>query len=154
MTYSTKLIALTTIVAAVACQPVPEFSATDGDAVRAGVEGYIQAVRDGNWDRAASDFTEDAVRLPMNAPAEQGRQSIRDHFNVIDSVPEWRVHSMEVEGVGDLAYATVFFTLTGYGGGAAEAFTYTGKQLCVLRRQPEGTWLIVTDMWNVDAGTS
>lgn len=91
------------------------------------------------------------MRPPVNAPAERGREKIREYFAAVDSVTQWTLHSTEVEGRGDLAHARFFFTITAFFGGRTEPFTYTGKQLLVLRRQPEGHWLIVTDMWNADA---
>ncbi|NIM52784.1 MAG: DUF4440 domain-containing protein [Gemmatimonadales bacterium] len=133
------------------CQAPRQLTEADIEALRNTVEGYVQAVRQGAWDEAAAYFADDAVRLPTGAPAERGKEAIRNHFNVVDSVPEWTLHGLEIEGSGDLAYFRFFFTITAYVGGGAEPFSYTGKQLGVARRGTDGTWLIVTDMWNSDS---
>jgi uncharacterized protein (TIGR02246 family) len=140
------------VLLASACSVSLDLTPRDEAAARAAVEGYIRAVGDGDWDEAASYFTDDAVRLPMNAPAERGKTAIRAHFDVVDSVPDWTVHGVEVGGSGHVAYVTIYFTITAYVGGSAEPFSYTGKQLAVLRRQLDGGWLIETDIWNGDTG--
>lgn len=133
-----------------ACAPTVDLTPSDLDAAKATVHNYIQAVLDGDWNKATSYFADDAVRLPMNAPAERGAAMIREHFTAIDSVPSFTVHAIEAGGSANVAYVTFYFTLTAYFGGNSEPFTYTGKQLVVLERQPNNDWLIVTDMWNGD----
>ncbi len=133
------------------CSANLDLTPRDEEAAQATVEDYIQAIVDGDWDEAASYFTDDAVRLPMNAPAERGKAAIRAHFNVVDSVPAWTVHAVEVGGSGNVAYVTVYFSITAHIPGAPGGFSYTGKQLAILRRQLNGEWLIVTDIWNGDA---
>jgi ketosteroid isomerase-like protein len=147
-------ISIVLVVTALACAPPANLDLTleDLEAAQATVEGYVQAVVDGVWDEATAYFSDDAVRLPMNAPAERGKATIREHFQVVDSVPDWTVHVVEVDGSGDVAYVTMYFTITAYFGRGADPFTYTGKQLAVLSRQQDGRWLIVTDIWNGDAG--
>ena len=124
---------------------------TDRQAVESATRGYIGATVDGDWDAAVAYFHEEAVRLPMNQPAERGREAIRAHFEAVDSITNWSVHSLEIGGSGDVAYVRLFFTITAYVTGLPESFTYTGKQLLLLERQADGSWLIVTDMWNADS---
>lgn len=135
-----------------ACSANLDLTPGDEEAARAAVEDYIQAVVDGDWEGAASSFTDDAVRLPLGAPAERGKAAIRAHFTAVDSVPDWTVHAVEVGGSGNVAYVTFYFTITAFVGGGAAPFSYTGKQLAVLERQLDGEWLIVTDIWNGDTG--
>ncbi len=151
--YSIPYLLLAVTLGAWSCQASTDTPLSDADieAVRNTVEGYVEAVRQGAWDEATAYFADDAVRLPNGAPAERGKAAIRDHFNVVDSVPEWIVHAVEIEGAGDLAYFRFFSTITAYVGDGAEPFSYTGKQFGVAQRQTNGTWLIVTDMWNADS---
>jgi ketosteroid isomerase-like protein len=86
----------------------------------------------------------------MNAPADRGKEAIRRHFTPVDSIPEWTIISMEIDGGRDLAYARIFLTVTAHVGGAGVPLSYAGKQLAVLRRQRDGSWRIVTDMRNAD----
>jgi ketosteroid isomerase-like protein len=98
-----------------------------------------------------SYFTEDAIRMPFNAPAERGREMIRAHFDAVDSITQWTIHESDVGGTGDVAYLRNTYTVTGFLGGMPDGVTYTGKSLAVLRRQPDGSWLFAMDIWNSDA---
>ncbi|MDH3495555.1 MAG: nuclear transport factor 2 family protein [Gemmatimonadota bacterium] len=134
--------------ASLATPAVGQTSSADATAV---VRGYVQAVVDGDWDAAVAHFAADAVRLPMNAPAVRGHAAIRQSLGAVDSVPDWTIRSIEVETGPVLAYARFQFTMTIFLRGSPQPFTYAGKQLSVLKRQPDGRWLILTDMWNTDS---
>ena len=58
----------------------------------------------------------------------------------------------DVEGRGDLAYltGTIRQTLTAKKPGA-KPVPYDGKYVTVLKKQPDGSWKIVLDMWNENA---
>lgn len=129
----------------------PVVGQTSGADATAVLRGYVQAVVNGDWDAAATYFAADAVRLPMNAPAVRGHAAIRQSLGAVDSVPDWTIHAIEVETGPALAYARFHFTMTIFVRGSPQPFTYTGKQLSVLKRQPDGRWLILTDMWNTDS---
>ena len=60
---------------------------------------------------------------------------------------------MTVEGSGDLATATGTYTmtLTPKKAGAKPLPTEDGKYLEVLKRQDDGSWRLVYDMWNFNA---
>jgi len=126
---------------------------TDEDiaAINETVQGYMQACLDGNWDLAVTYFTEDAIRMPMNAPIEQGREAIRAHFDAVEKITEWTVHSSEIDGECGIAYARYSFSLTGVLKGMSEPISYTGKALGILRKQEDGSWLYIMDIWNSDA---
>ncbi|KPJ91041.1 MAG: hypothetical protein AMS18_09450 [Gemmatimonas sp. SG8_17] len=130
--------------------PAP-FSETDVVAIRQIERDFAQAALYGDWDRMVAYFAEDAIRMPFNAPPEQGRDQIREHFNVVDSITQWTIHESHVDGDGSLAYLRQSYTVTGFMNGMTAGVTYTGKSLAVLRRQPDGRWLFVVDIWNADA---
>ena len=129
--------------------PVP-LSDTDIVAIQQVAADMSQTARTGDWDRMVELFTDDAIRMPPNAPVEHGRETIRAHFGAVDSIPQWTVHESEIHGEGDLAYMQEAYTITAFLAGMPGSMTYTGKSLSILRRQPDGTWLIVMDIWNSD----
>lgn len=151
MQYSTTQVAILAGALRLAGMATPAVAQTSGSDAAAVVRGYVQAVVDGDWDAAAAHFAAAAVRLPMNAPAVRGQAAIRRSLDALDSVPAWTIHSIEVETGPALAYARFHFTMTIFVRGSPRPFTYTGKQLSVLKRQPDGGWLILTDMWNADS---
>jgi len=115
------------------------------------VQGYMLACLDGNWDLAVTYFTENATRMPMNAPIEKGREAIRAHFDAVEKITEWNEHSLEIDGECGIAYARSSYTITGILKGMSDPVSYTGKSLGILRKQEDGSWLYIMDIWNSDA---
>lgn len=128
-----------------------QLSDEDITAINKTIQGYIQACLDGNWDLAVSYFTEDAIRMPMNSPTEQGLEAIRAHFDVVDNITEWTVHSSEIKGECGIAHVRYSFSITAVLKGMSKPISYTGKQLGILRKQEDGSWLYIMDIWNSDA---
>lgn len=114
-------------------------------------QGYMQACIDGDWDLATTCFTEDAIRMPKNAPAEQGSEAIRLRFEAVDRILDWNIHSLEIDGECGIAYVRSSYTESVIFKGRTEPFSETGKWLCVLRKQRDGSWLFIMDIWNSDA---
>ena len=130
---------------------VKPLSDEDITAINETFHGFIQACLDGNWDLAVSYFTEDALRMPLNAPIEQGRVSFRAHFDVVEKITEWAIHSSDIDGECGIAYVRYSYTLTGVLKGMNEPVSYTGKAIGILRKQEDGSWLFIMDIWNSDA---
>lgn len=94
-------------------------------------------------------YTEDARLLPPNFPTVSGRAAIGAAFQeffgggmsglVIDA------YEIEVAESGDLAYGTGTFAL-------ARPEPDRGKFLEVYRRQADGSWRCVVDMFSSDRG--
>ena len=152
MRYRTVALATALLIGTAACTEGPApLSDADVDAIHQIEQDFAQAALAGNWDRMVAYFTEDAVRMPFNAPAEQGREQIRAHFEAVDSITQWTIHESHVDGVGSLAFLRQSYTITGFLGGMPDGVIYTGKSLAVLRRQSDGRWLFEMDIWNADA---
>ena len=167
MRYLTLVIALSL---SPACQPAPKAAtSTEGAgtaAVPAGLssedEAAIRAV-DSAWGRAASAgdadaltalYTSDATLLPPNEPAARGdavKKYMADMAKAFSGPFELTTEA--VEGRGDLAYSvgTYRVTLTPRKAGAKPLPTDEGKFLEVLKKQADGSWKIVHDMWSSNA---
>jgi ketosteroid isomerase-like protein len=130
---------------------VKPLSDEDMTAINGTFQGFIQACLDGNWDLAVSYFTEDGLRMPLNAPIEQGREAFRAHFDVVEKITEWTIHSSDIDGECGIAYVRYSYTVTGVLKGMSEPVTYTGKALGILQKQEDGSWLFIMDIWNSDA---
>jgi len=153
-----------------ACQPAPKAeSATMGAesaAAPAGLsaedEAAIRAV-DAEWARAATAgdgaaltalYASDATLLPPNelvAKGEAMKKYNDDMTNGFTGPTE--LTTTAVEGRGDLAYAVGIYraTLTPKKAGAKPLPTDVGKYVEVLKKQADGSWKIVYDMWSSDA---
>lgn len=126
------------------------FRVREREAILALVADERSAVEQGDWHRYATMLAEDAVFMPPNLPAMRGaalRTWLEDflrRFRV-----EWLDFASEtVAAQGDLAYHAYAYTwrVTPRAGG--EGSTSSGKGLHLLRRQPEGTWKVVREIWN------
>ena len=120
-------------------------------AIEALAESYRQALLAGDWDAALAVFTDDAVRMPPNAPAIQGHEAIRARFEA-EPVTYTDVTNTptEIDGRGDLAYARGAYSITFTLEGMAEPITDSGKYLVIFRKQADGSWLAAVDTWNHD----
>lgn len=113
----------------------------------ADADARIVMARD--WDALAAQYAPDAVRMPPNQPAVQGRDAIRAWFEQLPPIPSFSFRLVDVRGQGDVAYMHAAYTLTVTGPGGAPLHD-TGKILVVLRKGSDGSWLRVADAWNSD----
>lgn len=157
---------------AVACQPAPRAETGTGtmaggsEAAPAGLsaadEAAIRAV-DASWSKAATAgdgngiadlYAADATVLPPMEPAVQGGEAIRKYFVNFTSgfSGPFEINTTAVEGRGDLAYASGTYrdSLTPKKGGGKPVVD-EGKYLEVLKKQADGSWKIVYDIWNSNA---
>jgi uncharacterized protein (TIGR02246 family) len=150
---STLLAALALALAGTACQPPAQeagaLSEEDVAAIRAIPQLYAEAVVASDWPAVASYYTEDAVRLPPNAPLIEGRAAIQAAYEGRPgTVTEYSNTPVEIEGRGDLAYARGTYTLTFAVPGMAEPISDSGKYVTIFRKQPDGSWLMSRVCWN------
>ena len=124
----------------------------DIQALKNSVEKFDVAINAGDFETLASLYTEDAIRMPPNRPAWVGNDAIRAGFKkgleqydiVVDNSAE------DVRVVGDWAFmrgvATVKLTPKTGDGPIKE----TSKWMGFWQRQRDGSWKIVSDIYNSD----
>ena len=66
---------------------------------------------------------------------------------------EFSLTPIEIDGRGDLAYVRGTYAMTIVGTDGHEVGKDHGKYVEIRRRQPDGKWLIVVDMYNSDVPT-
>lgn len=100
-------------------------------------------------------YTDDATLLPPNAPTIRGADRIRDFWKgLIDAGgADVTLETTQVDSSGEIAYGvgTYSFTMPSASGGRVRD---NGKYLVVYRRQPDGTWRAVADMFGSDQPAS
>ncbi len=126
---------------ALGCTPPPPAELTEDDlaAIRHRFDEVARHLSPEDNDAWANDFTEDAQFMIQNTPTIRDREAIRE-WGESDSSPvvlSISFSDIEIHGSGDWAWATsnVVATCEGIDGPVAL------KQLVVLERQPDGTWL-------------
>ena len=89
--------------------------------------------------------------LPPNAPLVTGKGAIRGLWAQLVSVPgfgvDWRTKKVEVSRSGDLAYQLATFEIT-VNDPSGKPVIDRGKYVAIWKKQPDGTWKVVTDIWN------
>ena len=98
----------------------------------------------GDWETMAAQYTEDAVRMPPNAPAIEGRDAIRQSLEGLPPISDFNFEMVDLEGDGQIAYMRAMWSITVAPPDAAEV-SDSGKILVVFRKQPDGSWLRVAD---------
>ena len=124
---------------------------TAAAAIRRLDEEFMRAAATGDGEALVDAFyAHDAVLLPPNQPAAEGRENIR---RVLQGLMDSGVSSIKLETTvtgtaGDLAYGRGRYTLSINPPGGAP-ITNVDKYVVVYRRQG-GTWRAVADIFNSD----
>ena len=136
--------------------------------VAAGDTKIEQALRDldAKWsaaagakdlDKTVSYYAESAVVMPPNAPSAKTRETIRSAWKEMLTSPgaaiSWKATKVEVAKTGDLAYVSGTYeeTMTDASGKPAKEH---GKYVEIFKKQADGTWKVVADIWNSDLPAS
>lgn len=98
----------------------------------------------------AALFLDDSAVYPPNEPAVTGRAAIRAWMEKLPPITEFKLNNVKVEGREDLAYVLGTYTMTMAPPGAPGPIKDSGKFVTVLRRQGDGRWLVVVDMFSSD----
>ena len=153
------LISLALIVAG--CAPAPEqpepaaeapTQAEDVAAIKKLIDDYLAAANAGDVSAVAAFYTDDAIRMPPNAPAKIGKEAIQsdvqtqlDQFTI-----KLGLEVVEVEVAGDWAFGRGSHTITLTPKAGGEPTEDSGKWIEILKRQPDGAWKIYRLIWNSD----
>jgi uncharacterized protein (TIGR02246 family) len=169
VSHSSRLALAVLLVLGAACQPRSKtetamagdvstagasLSDEDKDGVRAVDAQWARAAKAGDGEAIAALYTSDAILLPPGEPMVKGEAAKKywvDFTNGFSGPTE--LNTMAVEGGGDVATAigTYTMTLTPRKAGAKALPTEEGKYLEVLKRQDDGSWKIIYDMWSPNA---
>jgi ketosteroid isomerase-like protein len=149
-----------------ACQPqASPLDTQAGPDTRAAVETALKEL-DAQWskvaaakdlDKTVSYYADDAIVLPPNAPAATTKEAIRGIWKELITSPGyaggWKATKVEVARSGDIAYVsgTYEFTMSDASG---KPIKDRGKYVEVWKKQADGTWKTVADIWNSDLPAS
>ncbi len=127
-----------------------------------------QALRDADaqWSKAAgmkdldktvSYYSDDATVMPPNASAATTKEAIRSAWKEMLTTPgaaiSWKATKVEVAKSGDLAYVSGTYeeTTTDASGKPVKGH---GNYVEIFKKQADGTWKVVADIWNSDLPAS
>ncbi|MCB8933037.1 MAG: SgcJ/EcaC family oxidoreductase [Fimbriimonadaceae bacterium] len=129
---------------------VSAITAEDKAAIESLSNSFGEAMKAGDWDTLAAAYAEDAIMYPPDAPAVNGREAIKKSFSEFPPVKDFVAEIHEIDGYGDLAFlrGSAVLTMTTPDGKEAKA---AGKYIEIYRKQSDGKWLMVRDIYNMDA---
>jgi ketosteroid isomerase-like protein len=140
--------------ALVACQPgAGGLTEQDRAAIRKLDDDWVKVMTSEKPDFDAAVvpyYAEDAKVLGPNAPIMEGRDALKAALKQWPPIKSLSMKEIALEGEGGLAYRTYTFTWTMVMPGVAEPVTDTGKGIEVYKKQADGTWRVVRDVFNSD----
>ena len=126
-----------------------------------GIEQNLRAL-DAQWSAAAgakdvektvSFYSDDAIVMPPNAPADTTKEAIRKGWQDLLASPgltiSWRTTKVEVAKSGDLACLSGTYELI-MNDPSGKPINDHGKYVEVWEKQADGKWKCGTDIWNSD----
>jgi ketosteroid isomerase-like protein len=122
------------------------------DAVRAADGEALKAAQALDAAGTASYYTEDAMVMPPNAPGASGRVAAQKAWAAM-LVPgteiSWLPNKVEAAASGEMVYDQGTYSLT-TPGPDGKPVNDDGKYLSVWKKQADGDWKEVEDIWNSD----
>ena len=143
---------------ALACQQPPPPSppdtrAADERAIREADAAWSKAVAAKDVERTLSFLADDGSAFPSNAPIVTGKEALRAYWSQALSAPgssvSWRATSVQVARSGDLGYVVGTYESAGKDS-KGRPVTDRGKYVEVWKKQPDGSWKVVVDIYNSD----
>ncbi|MGH7509924.1 MAG: YybH family protein [Gemmatimonadales bacterium] len=149
--------------ASVACRPgdgggaaeggPPARTISEGDKarIRGADSAFAASANAGNVDGIAAVYTGDATLLAPNLPPQKGRDAIRGFWGgfLQAYTVRFELVSDTIEGRGDLAYNQGRYRFRAVPKARnVPGVADEGKFLAILKKQPDGDWKLVLDMYS------
>jgi len=136
-----------------AAPPPPDTREADERAVREIETEWSKAAATKDVERFASFYADDATAFGPGTPMVTGKDAIRKTLDVFFATPgvslSLQLTKVEVSRGGDLAYCSGTYTGT-MNDPKGKPVTDKGKYVVVYKKQPDGKWKCVADIWNTD----
>ena len=137
-----------------ACQSrVTDTRAADEATIRQLDDEWSKSVATRDAERVISYYADDAVVMPPNIPTLAGKDAIRTLWRSMLESPlfsgGWKATKVEVAQSGDLAYLSGNYEFKEQDP-AGNPITDKGKYLVVWKKQADGNWKCVANMFNSD----
>ena len=151
-----SIVATLLVLAISGCAPQVNVTA-DLAAIRDAERQVVKAANGGDVEQMVASFAEDASVLPPNAPAVTGKESIREWAAALLESPGFAVKyqndKTELSRAGDLGYTISRYELT-LNDPEGNPVTEKGRWVTVWKKQADGSWKCVADIWNSDRPTT
>jgi uncharacterized protein (TIGR02246 family) len=155
ITHISWLVVLTLLLLSAACQTQKVAgTATAEEATLRNLDAeWSKAAGAKDIDKTVSYYSDDALVMPSNSPVLQGKAAARAMWQSMFNMPGfgggWKATKVEVAQSGDLAYVTGTYEINETDA-SGKPKTDKGKYLEVWKKQADGSWKCVADMFNTD----
>jgi ketosteroid isomerase-like protein len=134
-------------------QQAPDTRAADEAAIRQTDVDWAKAAASKNVDVTVAFYSDDATVAPPNSPAVTDKKAIHDLWAALlgpDLVSiTWAPTKIEVARSGDLAYLNGWYKMSAKDA-KGNAVEEKGKMVEVWKKQSDGKWKCVSDIFNSD----
>ena len=146
------IVATLIVLAISGCAPRVDMAAEEAAIREMSVE-WMNAANAKDVERILGLYTDDTSLYPPNLAIVTGKDAIRTYYSQVLESPGF-VISLEVTNVGissagDLAYSAGTSETT-VNDAQGNPVTVREKWVAILKKQPDGTWKSVLDIWNSD----
>jgi len=147
-------IAIVLLLLSTACTqpPPPDTRAADESALREADTQWSKSATARDIEGIVAFYTDDAALMPPNAPITTGKEAIRASWAQLLSPGfslTWQPNKVEVAGSGDLGYSMGIYQLT-MKDPKGKDVADRGKYVEIWKKQADGKWKAVSDMFNSD----
>jgi ketosteroid isomerase-like protein len=105
-------------------------------------------------DKVASFYADDAIAYPPNEPAAKGREAAKKVWAAYFAEPtfkiSWKTNHAEVAKSGDIGFTSGTYE-DSFKGPDGKMVSEKGKYVCMWKKQEDGSWKAIHDIWNSDA---
>ena len=147
-----SIVATLLVLAISGCAPQVDVAVEEA-AIRTALGEAWNAVIAKDVDKFIALCADEDIMFPPNAPIVRGKQEVREYMSQFFASPGYSISrqppQIEVSGAGDLAYTWDTFELT-VNDAEGNPVTQNAKHVVVWKKEPQGTWKIVADIWNFD----
>jgi ketosteroid isomerase-like protein len=116
---------------------------------------------DREWSQTTTDlnkflsyYAADASAYPQGMPIATGSDAIRDVMTKMTSMPgfalQWSATKADVSASGDLGYTAGSYQMSA-NDAAGKPMSEKGKYVTVWKKQSNGQWKVIEDIFNADA---
>jgi ketosteroid isomerase-like protein len=125
-----------------------DLSDSDVRAIREVTQRYADTAVASNWDAWAMLLTADAMFLPPNGAAVEGRVALRSWVLAFSGLSSLTETPEEIVGRDGLAYGRGKYAYTFGAHGPSQGSGDSGAWIKIYEKQKDGTWRIKRNIWN------
>jgi len=113
------------------------------------IEKWVRLCLDADWGGFAGLLTDDFVFMPPDLPIVDAKQAAIAWAREFPPMKKFNSILVRAEGRDDFASTRGTYTMTVESEPGRPA-SMKGKWTCTCRKQPDGSWRVASNMWNVD----